>query len=208
MSEYFKEKDIVMTGYAGLYGSVMLARTCHERISGRLPGHIIDRLYAAAGSASARTSDEAGTEASARTSSAADLDASFAADTEAAEKVAKSYRDSFLRAGEGGIYRALWDIAEMEKTGIEVYLPDINIRQETIEICECLDVNPYMLNSKGCLVIISEKGNMLIRALREKGIEASIAGHTCAGNDKAVINGDIRSYIQPRMADEIHRFSL
>ena len=43
----------------------------------------------------------------------------------------------------GGIYKALWDIGEKCGTGLTVELKSIPIKQETVEICEVFDINPY-----------------------------------------------------------------
>ena len=44
---------------------------------------------------------------------------------------------------EGGIYGALWEVAEASGIGLEIDLKAIPIRQETIEICEYFELNPY-----------------------------------------------------------------
>ena len=49
---------------------------------------------------------------------------------------------------EGGIFGALWEIGAASKVGLEVYLQKIQLRQETVEICEFFDLNPYMLISR------------------------------------------------------------
>ena len=46
---------------------------------------------------------------------------------------------------EGGIFGALWEMAEASGVGLCVDLKKIPIRQETIEICEFFNLNPYQL---------------------------------------------------------------
>ena len=48
---------------------------------------------------------------------------------------------------EGGILSGLWKMAEASGVGLDVDLRKIPIRQETIEVCERLDVDPYKLES-------------------------------------------------------------
>ncbi len=50
---------------------------------------------------------------------------------------------------EGGIYGALWEVAEASGIGLEIDLKAIPVRQETIEICEYFELNPYYLISSG-----------------------------------------------------------
>ena len=50
----------------------------------------------------------------------------------------------------GGIYRTLYDIADLTGFGIRICHENISIRQDTIEICEYLKINPYMLIGVGC----------------------------------------------------------
>ena len=51
--------------------------------------------------------------------------------------------------GEGGFLSALWKMAEASQVGLEMDFSKVPIRQETIEICEIFDINPYKLNSEG-----------------------------------------------------------
>ena len=50
---------------------------------------------------------------------------------------------------EGGLWAALWKLGEAEKTGLTVDAAAIPIRQETVEICELLELDPYGLPSSG-----------------------------------------------------------
>ena len=45
--------------------------------------------------------------------------------------------------GEGGFLSALWKMAEASQVGLEMDFTRIPVRQETIEICEIFDVNPF-----------------------------------------------------------------
>ena len=57
--------------------------------------------------------------------------------------------------GEGGIFGALWELAEGAGVGLEIDLKKIPVKQETIEICEFFGLNPYELASGGCLLMVS-----------------------------------------------------
>ncbi len=75
---------------------------------------------------------------------------------------------------QGGVYAALWDMAEASGTGLLVDFRAIAVRQEIIEICEIFDINPYELNSCGSLLITSSDSERIIKALAEEGIDACV----------------------------------
>lgn len=95
-------------------------------------------------------------------------------------KVLRSVRE----AGEGGIFHALWDLAEEEGCGFSISMKKIPICQETVEICEYFGVNPYYARSRGLFLLTAEDGGKALRALQEAGIPAEILGELCPGRDK------------------------
>ena len=95
---------------------------------------------------------------------------------------------------EGGVYGALWEVAEASSVGIEVDISKIPIKQETIEICEFYNLNPYELISSGSLLIVLDKGNDLVAKLKEKGISAAVIGKTTTGQDKIATNGEYKRF--------------
>lgn len=106
---------------------------------------------------------------------------------------------------EGGIFGALWEMAEASKTGIEVDMKKIPIRQESVELCEFFGINPYRLISSGCMLIAAYDGEELIRKLKEADISANVIGRVTDNNDRVVIAGDRRQYLTPPEADELHK---
>ena len=54
------------------------------------------------------------------------------------------------------MYAALWKLAEAAGAGLTVEQQSIPVRQETIEICELLDVSPYLMQS-GAYLYLTEK---------------------------------------------------
>lgn len=109
-------------------------------------------------------------------------------------------------AGEGGIFKALWDMAEKYGTGLVAYIKKMPIRQEYIEICEYYNINPYMLNARGAYLIMTKHGNRMLRALESEGIKCAIIGYTARNNDRIIVNGDERRYIDSRIEDELNKF--
>ena len=106
---------------------------------------------------------------------------------------------------EGGIFGALWEMAEASGVGIDAELHAIPIRQETVEICEFYDLNPYQLISSGSMLIAAADGIGLCRALADAGIDAAIIGRMTDGNDRVLHNGSELRYLEPPHADEFHR---
>lgn len=97
---------------------------------------------------------------------------------------------------DGGIFAALWDLSECAKTGIEIDLKAIPVKQETIEFCEVLGVNPYRMKSSGSLIMVTEDGLGLVKALEHRGIPAAIIGRTTDDNDKKILNGEEVRYLE------------
>lgn len=80
----------------------------------------------------------------------------------------------------------------------------IPIRQETVEICNELDCNPYELLSNGSLLCLTDRGDVLLEALKQKGIFAAIIGRTTWTKDRVVINGEERRFLEPAKPDAFY----
>ena len=106
---------------------------------------------------------------------------------------------------EGGIFGAFWKMGESSGVGLEIDLKKIPIRQETVEICNHLDLNPYELISGGSLLIAADDGYALAERLEKAGIPAAVVGRATAGNDRIVLNGEEKRFLGPVRADEIHK---
>lgn len=106
---------------------------------------------------------------------------------------------------EGGIFGALWEMAAASGVGLEADLRKIPIRQETIEICEVFDINPYMLISSGSMLIGTDHGSQLVEALKHAGIHSAVIGRATKGNDRVILNGEERRFLEPPGADELFR---
>ena len=106
---------------------------------------------------------------------------------------------------EGGLFGALWEMAEASGVGLEIDLKKIPIRQETVEICEYFDVNPYGLISSGMMLMASADGNALVLALQESGIPATVIGKATEGNDRVIIRDEERIVCEPPKTDELYK---
>ena len=105
---------------------------------------------------------------------------------------------------EGGIFGALWEMAEASGVGLEIDLKKIPIRQETVEVCEFFGINPYKLISSGCMLMAAEDGNTLVRELEKEGIPATIIGKATEGNDRVLLNEDEKRFLEPPKTDELY----
>lgn len=106
---------------------------------------------------------------------------------------------------EGGIFGALWEMAQSAGIGLEVELKKIPIKQESIEICEYFGLNPYVLISSGALLISTKDGQGLVNELNKHQIPSSVIGRTTAGNDRVLLNGSERRFLERPQPDEIYK---
>ena len=85
--------------------------------------------------------------------------------------------------GEGGVWAALWRLADLadeegrcHPCGLQVLQSAIPIRQETIEICELLEQDPYRIPSGGWLFV----------AESDSRAEGTVIGHLVKGHARTV----------------------
>lgn len=171
-------QEIVMTKWAGLEGTAILAKSMEADLLSRYSAEFINQ--------------------------AKNLIDYISVVPES--KIARELGVSSMHdVTEGGIFGALWEIAAASRVGLEVYLQKIQLKQETVEICEFFDLNPYMLISSGCMLIVTDKANLLVERLKEQGISSAVIGRITEGNDRIVINGDERRYLEPAKSDELYK---
>lgn len=123
-----------------------------------------------------------------------------------AEVVANSDNSVHMHdVSEGGIFAALWDMAESGGAGIDIDLRAIPVKQEIVEICELFNINPYELESLGCLLVTSDNGCDIVKLLNAYGIKASVIGKVTEGKQKIIrCNDEIRFMDLPKQ-DEIYK---
>lgn len=106
---------------------------------------------------------------------------------------------------EGGVYGAVWELCERLSAGVELDLKKIPICQETVEICEYFDVNPYQLKGDGALLFLTHDSTAAIKALKEAGIPAAVIGRINESNDRVLINEDETRFLEPNRVDEYEK---
>lgn len=169
-------EDIVMTKWAGMAGTLQLTDRYADSLSERFSAVFLHEIEA--------------------------MREELSIATEAADAV-KSGISGMHDVAEGGVFAALWELAEKSGTGLLVDLKKIPIRQETIEICNHLDRNPYELMGTGSLLITCENGYHLVECLQRAGIMASVIGKTTDGHDRLLVNDDEKRFLEPARNEEL-----
>ncbi|OLA85167.1 MAG: hydrogenase maturation factor, partial [Roseburia sp. 40_7] len=139
--------DIVMSKWAGLEGTAILAKEKREELLNRFSENFIFR--------------------------AQKFDQMLSVIPEAATAV-KSGVGAMHDVTEGGIFGALWELAEASGVGLEIELKKIPLKQETVEICEFFGINPYELISSGVMLMAAKDGNRLVMELAKENISACV----------------------------------
>lgn len=104
-----------------------------------------------------------------------------------AEEIAGPLKPAcMIPCGRGGVLKALWDLGETLSSGMEISIRKIPIRQETVEICEYFDMDPYYSDTGAALLIASGEGHALCEALRREGIPAALIGVTTSSRARTV----------------------
>ena len=167
---------IVITKWIGLYGSVMIAKNCYEELRSRYPAFIMD--------------------------DAIRFERYLSVDAEA--KIAYELGERCMYAcGEGGLYAGLWNMTYTSGVGMSGYYKDIPIRQETVELCEFYDINPYKLRSEGSLIVVTSSPDELMKNYSDAGIPSSIIGYITEHKERILIYGDEKKHIQKPARDEL-----
>ena len=161
--DYKAGQDILLTKYVGLAGTAILSKMEQGKLEERLPSYIVENGISL------------------------EKEIPVLPESRIAMEVGVTGMHDVSR---GGIFSALWELAEKGNVGIEVDLKKIPVRQETIEICEVLGVNPYELYGAGSLLIVTDKGNQLLYELEKQQIPAAIIGKITEENGKVILNGE------------------
>ena len=78
--------------------------------------------------------------------------------------------------GHGGVYGGLWQLSQIIGAGLSIRQREIPVLQETVEIAEHFDQNPYMLHSAGSWIAVCSDPDKLIAEFINQGIPAAEIG--------------------------------
>lgn len=172
--------ELVMAGWTGAAGTAILAEGMKERLLERFPFRMVE--------------------------AARDLE--MLRLLPEAARARNHFGVSALHdVSQGGVFAALWELAECAGAGLEVDLKKIPIRQETIEICEYFQINPYQLYGQGALLLGTYQGEELVTRLRERSIEAAVIGTITGNRQRMIRNGEEIRYLDRPGQDELWRLA-
>ena len=105
--------------------------------------------------------------------------------------------------GKQGVFGALWQLSRIADVGFEVDLKKILLKQQIVEICDYFDINPYMLESQGAMLICTNRSSALTELLEHAGYESTVIGYVKSGHDKCIINEDEVRYLDMPKGNEM-----
>jgi hydrogenase maturation factor len=172
-------EDIVMTKWLGLEGTAIIASNSMKDLKVRYPSDIVD--------------------------TAAGFYDYMSIAPEAAVAIKSNARSVYVLR-EGGVFGGLWQLASDNGVGLVIDLKAIPVRQETIEVCEFFDLNPYELIGGGSLLVTTDNGSDLVDALLKAGINAAVIGRTTDSNDRIICHDGEKRFLEPARGDEIYTY--
>jgi len=170
--------DLVLTKYAGLEGTSILAYDYEKELAEKFGKNIVEKAKSLMNSISV---------------------------IKEGMIAAKSGAHAMHDVTEGGVLGAVWEMCHASGCGAKVYKNRIPVLNETKLICEHFNIDPYRLISSGCMLIACENGDKLAGELLNCGIEAAVIGKI-TGEKNILLsteNGDL--IIPPPESDELYK---
>ena len=150
--------DIVMTKYAAVEGTTILAEDFADRLSS-VPAGMLDAARSLAGKLS----------------------------IVAESRIAMRFGAVAMHdVTEGGVLGASWELGFANKCAVSIDTAKIPVREETRALCAALSLDPLRLIGSGSLLIACEDGNTLVEALQTQGIPAAVIGRAIEGSESLV----------------------
>lgn len=170
------EQDVVMIGYMGLEGTFRILRAKEQQLKERFISSFLGKIETY-------------------------KDMLFA--EEAAYALFDTEVSAMHQVTDGGIMAALWNLAEGAGIGLTIDMRKIAVKQETIELCECFQLNPYQLTSAGCILVVTPKGDEMVEMLAAKGVKATVIGRTTSDNERVMVTEGEKRYLDRPAPDEL-----
>jgi len=175
--------DVVMTKWVGLYGGAILASLRVDELTTRYPKSYI----------------EVAASYMKYTSLMPELSALEAVVTEQPECIFAAHDVS-----NGGVFGALWQMLSACNCGAEFPVEAFPIKQEIIEVSEYYDINPYMMNGQGSLLLVTDDGEYLVDKFRQAGVSANIIGRLTDSKDRKILMEDEERFLVPPKGDALN----
>jgi len=169
--------DVLMTKWAGLEGTSIIAADKEKELVGRLSPEEIEAAKSFIEHVSVVEEGVA-----------------------AGEFGASSMHD----ITEGGILGAAWEVAESSGKGIDIFIDDIPVREVTRKICSIFGIDLYRLISSGSMLITAKNGAELVRILERKGIPGAIIGRITEQGRNIISKGETLP-LSPPDVDELFK---
>ena len=183
LEKLLSEKKIILVGYVGLEGSLKIAKEKEEELESYFSKHFVNQVKKCKKYLiSAQVLEEMKGKEEHNEEQEDDVFISLGAD--------EKYKS---------LWSALWNFSETYETGFEIESLLIPIRQETIEICQFVGVNPYQLLSGGSYLIITSKPEKVMLKLRENKVVSEVIGKTTKNRSRLIKRkNDIRHLPRPK----------
>ena len=167
---------VFMTKWAGLEGTYLLAVEKEKELLSRFPSAMVIRTKG--------FRDYLGT-------------------AEESAAAAESGNCLMHDVSEGGIFAALWSLADLTGSGLDIDMKQIPLRQETIEYTDYFGINPYQMESAGSLLIIPEDPERLMKNLAAAGIPSGVIGTLTGEKARIRRSGDEIRYLDLPQPDPL-----
>jgi hydrogenase expression/formation protein HypE len=169
--------DIILTKWAGLEGTAILATDLAHRLKTKLS----ESILTAARSFSQHLSVVPEGITAARAGATAMHDVT-----------------------EGGIRGALVEIAAASNVGLEVWAEKIPLAPETEAICRYLQIDPFGLISSGAMLITAPPDSKVMSALKAAAIPARIIGRVIPAPELSLIENGVKQKLTAPVRDELY----
>ena len=173
------DQDIIMAGYTGGFGAARLTFAHEAELEKHFNPVFLSPILEA---------DYTGEAVSA---------------VKAVETAAAAGVRTMYACGEGGVYSAVWELAETAGLGARIQLKEVPLKQETVEVCDYFNISPYQLLSAGAVLMTATHGQKVLAELAAAGIPAVIIGHLTDDNDRVVLNEEEMRLLEPFRQDSL-----
>lgn len=169
--------EVMLTKWAGLEGTAILAADLGHRLREGLPAELLQRA------------EHLGEHLSVVPEGLA-----------AARAGATAMHD----ATEGGIRGALTELAAASGVGLEIWQESIPLAPETEAICRFLQIDPLGLISSGAMVITAPPGSGVLEALQGLDVPACVIGRVREEPELYFISEGIKKELTAPLRDELY----